>query len=188
MSRALTAVILAGGKGRRLGGLDKGKIRLGKHRMIDIIAERLERQGAALQISGPHDYGLGVDIIPDRSDGPKGPVAGVYAAYRALENSQESGFVTLPVDGPNLPEDLLSRLYDAEASAFAKDDVGLHRAFAWWRMNDLRGVWPKLDFSQSVSLTRLSELTQARHITWVGDRFFANINTADDLAEYLSQS
>lgn len=183
----MIVVILAGGEGTRMGGVDKGAIELGSTRMIDVVSARVKNQGADLKISGRHDYGLGVDVISDLEAGPKGPVAGIYAAFQALQRTSDIGFFTVPVDGPNVPNDLLSRLYHAEFSAVARDDIGLHPVFAWWRFEDLRSLWTRLDFKDSISMKYLVEVTQAKPVKWAGSELFANINTANDLANYLNK-
>jgi len=180
------ALILAGGQGQRMGGIDKGEIVLGDARMIDVVVAKIERQGLSFKISGSHDYGFGCEVIPDLDPGPKGPVAGIYAAYQALKGSSELGFFTVPIDGPNLPDNLFDRLYDKGRSAVACDDIGLHPAFGWWLLEDLKAAWNLLDISQSLSLKRLVEISHARHINWADNTLFANINTANDLANYLN--
>lgn len=180
-------IILAGGQGRRMGGVDKGAINLGARRMVDEIVSRLEAQGARMKISGQAAYGLDIETIPDVTDGPKGPVAGLYAAYQHFEKSGETGFFTVPVDGPNLPHDLLSRLYDTDASTIAEDDAGRHPVFGWWRLYDLRAVWADIDMTQSISMKRLAEMVGAKCVRWPSDACFVNINSDDDLKTYLSQ-
>jgi molybdopterin-guanine dinucleotide biosynthesis protein A len=181
------AVILAGGQGARMGGIDKGAIDLGGKRMIDRIYGRLKSQCGQVLISGSHDYDLGLEVIPDIEVGPQGPMGGLYAIWRHLKDANLEGFFTAPIDGPNLPSDLLARLYRAECSAIASDDNGLHPAFAWWRMGDLSRAWDALDLEGSISLNYLARQAQAKHAQWAGEAMFKNLNTPDDLENYRNR-
>lgn len=181
------AVILAGGQGARMGGIDKGALDLGTERMIDRIYGRLKPQCGQVLISGSHDYGLGLNVVSDLKTGPQGPAGGLYAIWRHFNGANIEGFFTVPVDGPNLPSDLLGRLYGAESSAIACDDNGLHPAFAWWRMGDLGRAWDALDLEGSISLNYLARLTQAKHAQWAGEAMFENLNTPDDLKNYRNR-
>ncbi len=181
------AVILAGGQSARMGGIDKGALDLVGERMIDRIYGRLKPQCDQVLISGSHDYGLGLVVIPDLKAGPQGPAGGLYAVWRHLKDANVKGFFTVPVDGPNLPGDLLARLYRAESSAIANDDNGLHPAFAWWRIADLGSAWEELDLEGSISLNYLARLTEAKHAQWAGEAMFKNLNTPDDLTNYRNR-
>jgi len=180
------AVILAGGQGVRMGGVDKGLLDVGGEQMVNRIYQRLKPQCDKVLISGSHDYGLGLEVISDIDTGPKGPAAGLYAASQNL--CGEAGFFTVPVDGPNLPEDLLTRLYQVECSSVACDDNGLHPVFAWWRVADLTEAWRALDVSGSISLNYLARLTGAKRVKWVGGETFRNINTPEDLSNFQNSS
>ncbi len=175
-------IILAGGKSARM-GRDKAEIRLGNRRLIDVVYARAKIQCNEIWLSGPDDYGLGLDYIPDLPDGPKGPVAALYAAIQSLKG--EPGFFTVPVDGPNFPADLCERLY-AGRTSIAKSPSGLHQAYGWWRMDDLNAAFSKLDLRGSISLRKMAERCHARHVTWLDETLFYNINTPNDLAGYLT--
>jgi len=177
-------VILAGGQGQRMGGLDKGAIDLNGERMIDCIYRRLGPQCDQVLLSGHTDYGLGCESISDLKVGPKGPAAGLYASWTIFKATEAQGFFTVPVDGPNLPQDLIARLYCVDSSAIARDDNGLHPAFAWWRLADLGKVWAALDLDTSISLKYLARMTGAKCVNWAGKAMFRNINTPEDLAGY----
>ena len=171
-----------------MGGIDKGALDLGGERMIDRIYGRLKPQCGQVLISGSHDYGLGLDVVSDFKTGPQGPAGGLHAIWRHLKDANIEGFFTVPIDGPNLPGDLLARLYCEESSAIASDDNGLHPAFAWWRMVDLGRAWDALDLESSISLNYLAQFTEAKHVQWAGEAMFKNLNTPDDLADYHTKS
>ena len=183
-SPAITA-ILAGGKAKRFGGQDKGEIFINGKRLIDIIHERLKPQSDEIILSGTRDYRLGLDVVPDADNAPGGPLGGVYSIWKTLEGRAIEGFFTVAVDGPNLPDDLITSLYSKTSSSIAVDDTGRHPTYGWWRMTDLANVWKNFEGSNSLSLNYLADSAGARPVIWSGSDAFININRAVDLEQFV---
>ena len=85
----INAVILAGGQGSRLGGLDKGLIELNKRPLIQHVIERIQQQVSNIIISANRnisDYAnFGFEVYEDDIPDFAGPLAGIL---RALEHCQ----------------------------------------------------------------------------------------------------
>lgn len=117
---AITGVILAGGLGRRMGGVDKGLQLLGGKALVRHVAERLAPQVGDLIINANRsqaDYGaLGYRLLADEITGFAGPLAGLHAALAA---STTPLVLTVPCDSPYLPLDLAARLHTALLAAGA---------------------------------------------------------------------
>ena len=185
----MKAVILTGGKSRRM-GQDKAQILLCGVRLIDHVHARLAPQCAEVLISGQTDYGLGLRVINDLPDGPKGPAGGLYAVCLAIgaeagaaKKGGEDGFFTVPVDAPEFPLDLCEKLY-GPSSAIASAPNGTHQAFAWWTLSDLRAAFHALDFETSISLKQVATLCGARNIFWPDESLFLNLNTPEDVDRF----
>ena len=107
----ITAVILAGGLGRRMGGVDKGLQQIHGKPMVQQVLDRLQPQvGKVLINANRHldEYkGFGVPICSDSISGYAGPLAGIHAA---LLQTNTAYLVSVPCDSPLLPNDLVSRL------------------------------------------------------------------------------
>ena len=175
--------ILAGGKATRFEGQDKGAIRLEDERFIDIIHRRLSAQADEIIISGTYDYDLGIEVIPDAQDAPGGPVGGIYSIWKKLLSRDVEGFFTVPVDGPNVPLDLIDRLYRADSSTIAVDELSRHPTYGWWRMTDLARLFKEAHLQNSISLNRLADKVIAKEVFWAGNNIFMNINCPGDLKE-----
>lgn len=177
------AVILAGGGGRRMGGIDKGEIALGGKRLIDRVVSRLAPQADRLLISGPNDYGLTLEMIPDRDDGPRGPAAGLWAAAQWITaNFPAVGrFVAAPADGPFLPGDLIAELMEGDSSAVACNDEGDHPTFACWEISALLDALQSYPAGEGVSLRQLAQDCGAKRISFSPARLLMNVNTPEDL-------
>ena len=106
----LTAVILAGGQGRRMGGEDKGLLEFAGKPLIEILLGKLERQGLSVLINANRNReryaSYGHAVISDQLDDYQGPLAGFAAAMAAVDSSF---IVTLPCDSPLLVDDYAER-------------------------------------------------------------------------------
>ena len=127
---APAAVILAGGAGRRHGGVIKANLQFRGHRLLDHVEARLSGASPVLLSVGWHDparfapLGALVPLADARPDG--GPLEGIRAAVtwlRAFRPDVER-LVTLAVDAPFVPRDLVQRLQAALNDADAAHAVG----------------------------------------------------------------
>ena len=107
----VTGVILAGGTGRRMGGVDKGLVALDGKPMVEHVLARLAPQVDAVLINANQNLDryarLGVPVVPDAIPGFAGPLAGFSAGLAAATTEF---VVTVPCDSPFLPHDLVARL------------------------------------------------------------------------------
>lgn len=183
-------VILAGGQSTRMQAIDKAEIMIGAKRLIDLVFDNLKTQCGEILISASHDYNLERPIIRDDPFLPGGPVGGVLSVAKTLNARYKfyEGFFTVPVDGPNLPPDFCKRIYDKSASSIAKDQNGTHPSFAWWRLEDLNRSLSAHETLESLSLHGLAHQCGAQPVTWLEPNLFLNINTPNDLSNYLTDS
>lgn len=107
----ITGLVLAGGRGSRMGGLDKGLQPLRGRPLVVHALERLAPQVGPLLISANRhldDYRhLGPPVLSDAEDDFPGPLAGLLAGLRAC---QTPWLLSVPCDTPRLPADLGARL------------------------------------------------------------------------------
>jgi molybdopterin-guanine dinucleotide biosynthesis protein A len=107
----VTGIVLAGGQGRRMGGVDKGLQLLHGEPMVARVLARLAPQVSEIIINAnqnPDAYAkFGHRLVPDAIGGFAGPLAGLHAGLCA---ASQSLVLTVPCDSPFLPADLCSRL------------------------------------------------------------------------------
>ena len=110
----VAAVILAGGQGRRMGGVDKGLVEYQGRPLIEWALAILAPQVDELVISANRNLGVyaayGHRVLPDTLPDFPGPLAGVLAAMQAVA---ADWLVVTPCDTPHLPDDLVARLLSA---------------------------------------------------------------------------
>lgn len=118
----VTGIILAGGLGRRMGGVDKGLVLLHGKPMAAHAAERFAPQVDELLVNANQNaetYAqLGYPVFPDAMTGYAGPLAGLQSG---LARASHELVATVPCDSPFLPGDLVARL----KSALMADDAQL---------------------------------------------------------------
>ena len=132
--RGVSGIVLAGGLGRRMGGVDKGLQLLHERPMIAHVLARLEPQVDDVVINANQNLeryaAFGHRVVPDEIGGFAGPLAGLHAGLGAVTHPIA---VTVPCDSPFLPEDLVARLH-AELGgndlAVAKTGEQPHPVFA----------------------------------------------------------
>ncbi len=128
LSRQVTGVILAGGLGRRMGGVDKGLQELRGRPLVGWVAERFGPQVDELLINANQNAGryaaFGHRVVADQIPAFAGPLAGLHAA---LSVASHPLVACVPCDSPFLPADLVSRLLQALVARGA--DLAVARAF-----------------------------------------------------------
>jgi len=128
MSEKITGVVLAGGLGRRMGGVDKGLQLLNGRPLVSHVIERLAPQVDELLINanqnGERYATFGHRVVPDQIPDFAGPLAGLHAALSAAAHPLVA---TAPCDSPFLPADLVSRLFSALTATNA--DLAVARTF-----------------------------------------------------------
>jgi molybdopterin-guanine dinucleotide biosynthesis protein A len=142
---AISGIVLAGGLGRRMGGVDKGLQPLRGKPMVEHVLARLSPQVDEIIINANQNaeaYGrFGHRVIGDDIAGFAGPLAGLHAGLKAARNSL---VVTVPCDSPFLPSDLVSRLSKEIKNndiSVAKTGAQAHPVFALVR----KSVLPNLE-------------------------------------------
>lgn len=122
----ITALILAGGKGRRMGGVDKGLVDYGGLPLVQHVADALAPQASRLLLSAnrSHDAyrALGFTPLADRRADFAGPLAGIETALQACTTPY---LLICPCDTPHIPADFGPRLW------FALQQQGADLAYGW---------------------------------------------------------
>lgn len=118
----ITGLVLAGGRGTRMGSVDKGLVLLGGQTMVQHVLARLQPQVQHLMVSAnqniPVYAALGVPVWPDAMPDFAGPLAGLQTGLMHCETPY---LVTAPCDSPFLPTDLVERL----SAALVEQDTEL---------------------------------------------------------------
>ena len=184
----ITGVVLAGGQGSRMGGVDKGLQEFRGRPMVAHALERLEPQVDEILINANRNAeayaGFGHRVIADEIEGFAGPLAGFE---RGLAHAAGELVVTVPCDSPFLPRDLVARLRESlerESAEVAVARTGdqAHPVFCLMR----RGVHESLRAFLASGQRKIDRwYPQLRTVLVSFDdeaEAFVNINTREELA------
>lgn len=126
----ITGLVLAGGRGSRMGGVDKGLQNFQGQPLALRAMQRLAPQVGPLLINANRsltDYEtFGMAVVSDAPESGEfaGPLAGLLAG---LTHCKTPWLLTVPCDTPFFPQDLADRL----ASAIVSDQADLAVAAIW---------------------------------------------------------
>lgn len=136
-TRDITAVILAGGQGRRMGGQDKGLIEFSGKPLVSILIDKLEQQSVAIIINANRNQQryqeLGYPVITDQLVGYQGPLAGFASA---MDTVTTDFIVTLPCDSPLLVADYVARFI----TSYGQNNAPVHVAFDGDRLQPVHAL------------------------------------------------
>ncbi len=129
-------VLLAGGRGSRMGGQDKGLVQWAGRPLAEHVLQILSPQVSQVAISANRNRPLyacfGCAVVSDRIEDFAGPLAGIQAVMMEMESPW---YLVLPCDMPFLPDDLRERLARALQNrsarvACAADGTRIHPTIA----------------------------------------------------------
>lgn len=183
----ITGIVLAGGRGRRMGGRDKGLLCAGGRPLVAWLCEALAPQVDRLLIvanRNPHLYREYAPVVPDRRPDFQGPLVGVEAGLTAARTPLA---LVVPCDLPGLPGDLAHRL----AQVLMAEDAGLALVDDGERCHPLP-VLLRRELLEPIT-ERLDEGVRSLRQGWAGRRravlrldeaggCFASMNTPEELA------
>ncbi|MDQ7074151.1 MAG: molybdenum cofactor guanylyltransferase MobA [Gammaproteobacteria bacterium] len=185
----ISAVILAGGRARRMGGEDKGLIHYQQKPLIEHVLARLRPQVDTLAINANRNLErykkYGYAVFSDQLSDFQGPLAGISSA---LHNTRSPYLLIAPCDSPHLPLDLAERLY----KTLQQEHADISIAFDGQRQQPL---FMLLKQNRQVSLDAYLQQDGLAVHRWletekvaVSDfsdqtKAFRNLNTTDDLRQ-----
>jgi len=191
-SEEITAVILAGGEGSRMGGIDKGLLELNGQPLIKHVMARIAPQVAQLIISANRNVeryqSYGYPVITDQMT-DKGPLAGILSA---LQHCQSEWLLTIPCDTPRIPTDLVVRLCNAAEQTTQQTLAALYTAHDG---EQLQPLFSMIHRDLATSLQHYLAAGNRKVARWLVQQgcvavdfadqpdAFANINTPEMLAQ-----
>ena len=186
---SVTGLVLAGGQGSRMGGVDKGLQEFRGKPMVAHVIERLAPQVDELIINANRNVDeysrFGRRVIADEIAGFAGPLAGFE---RGLAHASGTLVATVPCDSPFLPHDLVARLRGALNAAgadvaVAKTGAQAHPVFCLLRRSLHESLRDFLAGGQR-KIDRWYATHKVIEVPFDDEAgAFANINTREELDE-----
>jgi molybdopterin-guanine dinucleotide biosynthesis protein A len=191
-SHDITGLVLAGGRGSRMGGVDKG---LQNHGGVPLAMHALMRLGPQVGeviINANRNLGayesFGVPVWPDSIPDYAGPLAGVLAG---LEHCETSWLMTVPCDSPLFPTDIVQRLaaaavaHGADIAMAATTEAGVMQVQPVFCLLKAELIESLVRFIQS-GQRKIDKWTAQHHcieVPFEDAHAFTNANTLDELQQ-----
>ncbi|MFD1795702.1 molybdenum cofactor guanylyltransferase MobA [Paracoccus aurantiacus] len=191
------AVILAGGRARRMGGGDKVLLDLCGKPLLAHVIDRMQPQCGEMAISANGDAtrfaAFGLPVLPDAVPDFPGPLAGILAGMEWAAARGAKVVISVAGDTPFLPATLIQALAEVagpDGLALAAERVGENT-----RTHPVIGQWPvSLRHPLHEALLRgerkimpFAQAHGARTTLFdADDTAFLNINTPQDLSRAVS--
>jgi molybdopterin-guanine dinucleotide biosynthesis protein A len=181
----VAAVILAGGAGRRMGGVDKPLLPLGAGCILDHVLAALRPAHDWLAISAngdPARYArFGLPVLPDAVAG-QGPLAGILSGLDWAASQGAAMLLSVPGDTPFLPPDLAAMLSPAPSCAARSGRA--HPAVALWPVTAASSLRTWLAGDAPRRVRAFGASIGMREVEFAAGPVdpFLNVNTPEDLA------
>lgn len=179
--KKIVTVILAGGEGTRMGGVDKGLVLFEDIPFIEHVLNRVLAQScpssqilisANRHIQEYHRYGY--LVFQDQLKG-QGPLGGMLSALDYLPATCERvQFVSC--DAPVIPLDLIEKLYNSSIACYPYTSIKSHYCHAQYPISDLKNIM-KLLCNDERRLVQFLKKINAEGILFQEEAAFANYNT-----------
>jgi molybdenum cofactor guanylyltransferase len=189
----VTGLILAGGRGSRMGSVDKGLQAFRGKPMVLHAIERLSPQVGGIMINANQNLAVykefGVPVFSDEIEGFAGPLAGLQTG---LLHCRSPFLVTVPCDSPFFPMDLVVKM----GSALLAQNADL--AVAVTENDGQEQPHPVFCLLRATLLPHLNEFLQSGQrkidkwyaslnvvpVYFADEEAFSNINTVDELTKW----
>lgn len=189
----VTGLILAGGRGSRMGSVDKGLQAFRGKPMAQHAIDRLAPQVARIMINANQNLDVyerfGVPVYSDALEGFAGPLAGLQTG---LMHCASPYLITVPCDSPFFPLDLVSRLGSALLAQQADIAVAVtgtegheqpHPVFCMVKTSLLPHLSHFLESGQR-KIDKWYASLKVAQVHFSDEAAFSNINTRDELTQW----
>lgn len=190
LEQEITIVILAGGRGRRMGEHDKGLIELEKKPLVEHVIDTISKQNRNILINANQNLSryqaFGYPVVSDEMSGFQGPLAGIATAMASVTTSY---ILTLPCDAPYIAENYQQLMW----SALESQQTDLMVAHDGSRLQSVHALLPVALYDNLASYL----LGNNRRVdTWYSQyalglldcsgiaEMFSNLNTREQLDAY----
>lgn len=187
----ISALVMAGGEGRRMGGQDKGLVEWQGKAFIDHVVGNLKEQVSHIAVSVNRNIDAYAERTPyvfadARQWQGLGPLAALSTAASDVRLTTADWLLIVPCDTPNLPDDLVVTFlmdvqdYPATAAFYAETDTQAHYGIMFVRPQLLQSTADYLCTGMR-TLRGWLEQQHARPVYFSDEAAFSNYNSPQDM-------
>lgn len=184
----IAAIIIAGGKARRFNGADKAMIMFNQKPLVEHVITRILDQVDLVAINRSSTLqGYDLPIVADLESDQCGPIGGLEAAIKWAKavKPRPEYLLTVPVDTPFLPRDLVSRLLPAakeNGAAIASTDTQLQPTISLHKLGYISHE--DIQAFKHKAFRNFWSHMGAKHVCFDDEQAFININSPQDITLY----
>ena len=199
MSKKYGCVLLAGGKGQRMGGTNKAELIINGQTFAGIIEAELEQTGIPCYLSQgaydqviPQGWTKVTDLYLDSDGQYQGPAAGICSCLVQAEKDGLDGIFCVPCDAPFFEAGMIGKLQqfiteDTDAVCIRTSDGHIQTVFGWYSVRCIKPMVKELQNGNRKLISILEQLS-LRVIdaadAGINERCFTNINRMEDYKKY----
>ena len=191
---SVTGLILCGGRGRRMGGVDKGLLQVGGVPLVESAINSLALQLSSIIINANRSFDeykrYNFPVVADETSSFDGPLAGVYAglAYCSTE-----WLITVPCDAPNINPQLVEKLLtratmDNAEICCASGAKRLQPTFCLYNVAVLSALREYLSRGERKIDLFFAERNTVVEVFEQGSTYFQNLNSKEDIVNFEKNS
>jgi molybdopterin-guanine dinucleotide biosynthesis protein A len=177
----VTAIILAGGLGRRLNGQNKGLIPLLGKTLFEHILDRIKPQTNHILINANQDISRyqtsNYPVIEDKYNNNQGPLAGILSCENAIKTSL---ILTIPCDTPILPKNLLGKMLDVYNKESSAQLCVAHDG------NRLQNLFMLFDIRKLSELNHFFLQGHRKVSDWIHNQPFTTVDFSDNKENFIN--
>jgi molybdopterin-guanine dinucleotide biosynthesis protein A len=189
----IAGIVLAGGKGERIGG-SKPLLPFNGRTLIEAVIDRVAPQVGRLALNVPsadeaayrEHLGVRFDLVTDPFEQGFGPLAGVIGGLTWAQTHGADWLATFPCDAPFIPIDLVAKLQSVSHAghpAAAEDASGFQGSCAIWPIACLEPLRERVQGYGLRSLQAALNAFYATRCRFEDEDAFFNVNTPEDLGK-----
>ena len=191
MNKNLISVILTGGKSSRMNFQNKSFLKLGKKFFIENIISSLEKKVSKIIINANNDIDkyqyLNLEIVKDKVNGYKGPLAGLHSAmYNYQDTKEDLWFAILPTDAPIINSDYIDLFKVQEKIKYmafiSKINGSVEPMFSFWSIKSFSYLDKILNNNDGYKIMKLAEEIGFKYlnVNKKTEAEFFNVNNQED--------
>lgn len=190
-----TAIILCGGRSRRMNFQDKMNLKIGEQRFLDIIKEKLTIfpevviSASKEQVEGNVDLKYEKNVVSDLFY-DIGPFGGIYSVMQAMESSDTEYYFVVSCDMPFIEPSIIEKLYSylqkGDDAVISVTDGKIQPLFSIYSSRIKDAILHQIEI-QEYRILDMYDKINTRYVELDAGETLRNINTTEEFKKEINK-
>ncbi len=190
-----TAIILCGGRSRRMNFQDKMNLKIGEQRFLDIIKEKLTIfpevviSASKEQVEGNVDLKYEKNVVSDLFY-DVGPLGGIYSVMQAMESSDTEYYFVVSCDMPFIEPGIIEKLYsylqEGDDAVISVTDGKIQPLFSIYSSRIKDAILHQIEI-QEYRILDMYDKINTRYVELDAGETLRNINTTEEFKKEINK-